>query len=75
MIIGWLLCRPRRRILEVIYPKGRYVLTNCPGINEAVGFAASPISTDFYYATKDQIYTIALGDSPECDSGEPLYCG
>ncbi|MBQ6793690.1 MAG: hypothetical protein IJO84_10030, partial [Butyricimonas sp.] len=44
-------------------PKGRYVLTNCPGINEAVGFAASPISTDFYYATKDQIYTIALGDS------------
>ncbi len=28
-----------------------------------MGFAASPISTDFYYATKDQIYTIALGDS------------
>lgn len=44
-------------------PKGRYNLTGCPGINEAVGFAASPISTDFYYATKDQIYTIALGNT------------
>ena len=46
-------------------PTGRYVLTNCPGINEAVGFAASPLSNDFYYATKDQIYTIALGNSQD----------
>lgn len=40
-------------------------LSHCPGINEAVGFVSSPVSPDFYYATKDQIYTFSLGNAGE----------
>ena len=43
----------------------KFDLSHCPGISEAVGFASSPVSPDFYYATKDQIYTFSLGNAGE----------
>lgn len=41
-------------------PVARYDLSQCTDIMDAVAFASSPISEDFYYATENGVYTLTL---------------
>lgn len=54
-------------------PVGRYDLSACTDIMDAVAFVSSPVSEDFYYATSDRIYALTL--NPDCPNptSQPRY--